>query len=129
MDQSPDQLGAEPSEQHSPPPTADDFAIIEAIESEDAAVVVAVTDESVESGGLDESALAQMIESGRGELDATLAELQQELAGMARTGIPGVDAALDELAALDPSDLQGSSQLLADVLAKLESVMSQTPQE
>lgn len=92
-------------------------------------IVVAVTDDTDPAAGLDEEALADIVEEHRAELDHTLADLQQELAGMAKTGIPGVDEALDQLGALDPNDLQGSSELLAEVLAKLESVMSETPQE
>ncbi len=44
---------------------------------------------------------------------------------MRRTGVPGVDEALDQLAGLDPDDLEGSADLLAEVLRRLESVMSQ----
>lgn len=122
------------SEEHDEPTDVSDdpadFAVPtdEDVTDEEAAVVVAVTDDP-QSVGLDEEGLADLVESHREELDHSLADLQQELAGMARTGIPGVDEALDQLSALDPNDLQGSSQLLADVLAKLESVMSEAPQE
>lgn len=104
-------------------------------------VVVAVTDadESFDDSSDDgepgdfeqspEDALLALAEANREHLDETLADLQQELAGMAKTGIPGVDAALDRLAELDPNDLPGSTELLTQVLAQLESVMREAPKE
>lgn len=93
-------------------------------------VVVAVEgDAESDITSLDEQSLQDLAAENRQELDQTLAAVQQELAGMAKTGIPEVDAALDRLGSLDPSDLAGSSEILAEVLATLESVMSQTPQE
>ncbi len=93
-------------------------------------VVVAVEgDAESDITSLDEQALQALSAENRQELDQTLAAVQQELAGMAKTGIPEVDAALDRLGSLDPADLAGSSEVLAQVLATLESVMSQTPQE
>ena len=94
-------------------------------------IVVVAVEGDVESDitSLDEQALQDLAAENRQELDQTLAAVQQELAGMAKTGIPEVDAALDQLGSLDPSDLAGSSEILAQVLATLESVMSQTPQE
>lgn len=98
------------------------------IQVEDSIVVVAVTDED-QTEQMSEDDLQGLAEANRQELDQTLADLQQELAGMAKTGIPGVDAALDQLGGLDPNDLQGSTQVLAEVLAKLEAVMSEAPKE
>lgn len=93
-------------------------------------VVVAVEgDAESDITSLDEQTLQDLAAENRHELDETLAAVQQELAGMAKTGIPEVDAALDQLGSLDPADLAGSSEILAQVLATLESVMSQTPQE
>ncbi len=95
----------------------------EPLDAEVAAVVVSVDgDEQVTVG---EEQLAATAESGREQLRQTVADLQLELAGMRRTGVPGVDEALDQLAGLDPDDLEGSADLLAEVLRRLESVMSQ----
>ena len=98
------------------------------IQVEDSIVVVAVTEED-RTEQMSEHDLLGLAEANRQELDQTLADLQQELAGMAKTGIPGVDAALDQLGSLDPNDLQESTQGLAEVLAKLEAVMSEAPKE
>lgn len=135
-----DQLPSEfPSEQGSP--DLDSFeaaatveaAAVEAaqpLEAADEILVVAVEgDAESDLTSLDEAALQELAEQNSQEMAATVTAIQQELAGMAKTGIAEVDAALDKLAALDPQDLAGSSETLAQVLATLESVMSQTPQE
>jgi hypothetical protein len=62
------------------------------------------------------------------ELSQTLSDLQTELAGTARTGVPAVDAALDRLADIDPTDLAGSAEILADVLRRLEGAMEEDPE-
>lgn len=94
-------------------------------------ILVVAVEGDVESDltSLDESALQDLADQNSQEMAATVTAIQQELAGMGKTGIPEVDAALDQLAALDPQDLAGSSETLAQVLATLESVMSQTPPE
>lgn len=94
----------------------------------DAVLVVAVT-EDAEDQPFDETQLEQLADAHRVEVDSALADLQRELAGMAQTGIPGVDAALARLGELDPNDLNGSTQILADVLGQLEGVMNETPKE
>lgn len=93
------------------------------------AVVIAVTDDGDDSAPVDPGQLDAVAESGRAELRTTIAELQQELSGMAKTGVPGVDDALARLADLDPDDLSASADVLTEVLARLESVMNETPQE
>lgn len=94
----------------------------------EAVLVVAVT-EDAEDQPFDEDQLEQLADAHRAEVDGALADLQRELAGMAQTGIPGVDAALARLGELDPNDLNGSTQILAEVLGQLEGVMNETPKE
>lgn len=143
-DQFPNQLPSEfPSEQESPdldsfeaaatveaPEPVEAAEPAEPVEAADEILVVAVEgDAESDLTSLDEAALQELADQNSQEMAATVTAIQQELAGMAKTGISEVDAALDKLAALDPQDLAGSSETLAQVLATLESVMSQTPQE
>lgn len=60
------------------------------------------------------------------ELTAALTEIQTELAGTAKTGVPSVDAALERLADLDPNDLAGSAEILQDVLRRLEGTIQES---
>ncbi|MEI2717764.1 MAG: hypothetical protein V9E98_12395 [Candidatus Nanopelagicales bacterium] len=91
------------------------------------AVVIAVTDD--DTSGMDPDQLDALAQSGRSDLRQTIVALQQELDGIAKTGVPGVDEAMARLADLDPDDLGASADVLTEVLAKLESVMNETPPE
>jgi hypothetical protein len=57
------------------------------------------------------------------EVAGMVAGLQAEFAGAAKTGQPAIDAALERLGDLDPTDLASSADVLQDVLGRLESAL------
>ncbi len=93
---------------------------------DDDVVVMAVTDETEV---VTEEGLQTIADENRERLTHDIAAVQEELAGMARTGVPGVDAAMALLAEMDPADLEGSAEVMGTVLAQLESVLRESPQE
>ena len=82
---------------------------------DDAQVLAVLPDEAGEAGvvGMAASDVAGMV-----------AGLQAEFAGAAKTGKPAIDAALERLGDLDPTDLAASADVLQDVLKRLESALS-----
>lgn len=71
----------------------------------------------------DDEGAAEVIGLAPEQLSQMVAGIQGELADTGKTGIPAVDAALERLADLDPSDLGASAEVLADVLHRLESAL------
>jgi hypothetical protein len=85
----------------------------------------ATADPAVMSVLPDGEGSAEVVGLAPEQLSAMIAGLQGELAGTAKTGNPAVDAAMERLGDLDPADLGGSADVLADVLHRLEAAMGE----
>ena len=82
---------------------------------DDAQVMAVLPDEAGEAG---------VVAMTAGDVAGMVAGLQAEFAGAAKTGKPAIDAALERLGDLDPTDLAASADVLQDVLKRLESALS-----
>ena len=72
----------------------------------------------------DEAGAAGLVGMAASDVTGMVAGLQSEFAGAAKTGKPAIDAALERLGDLDPTDLAASADVLQDVLKRLESALS-----